>query len=75
MPLLRIITVLTLLLTGASPLLAQSRSAGVRVRSEALMRGRHVVVVDLDANRLYFTRGERVLWSASVGTGTVWKWS
>ncbi|HEX5726433.1 MAG TPA: L,D-transpeptidase, partial [Longimicrobiaceae bacterium] len=37
---------------------------------EALARGRYVVVVDLDANRLYFTRGRRVLWSAPVGTGT-----
>lgn len=39
-------------------------------RSEAMARGRYVVVVDLDANRLYFARGRRVLWSAPVGTGT-----
>jgi lipoprotein-anchoring transpeptidase ErfK/SrfK len=43
---------------------------GVRVRSEAVARGRHVVVIDLDSNRLLFTRGRRVLWSAPVGTGT-----
>lgn len=42
----------------------------VRVRSEALARGGYAVVVDLDANRLYFARGRRVLWSAPVGTGT-----
>ena len=28
------------------------------------------MVVDLDANRLYFAKGRRVLWSAPVGTGT-----
>jgi lipoprotein-anchoring transpeptidase ErfK/SrfK len=54
---------------------AQGRAAagatqGVRVRSEAVLRGRHVVVIDLDRNRLLFTRGRRVLWSAPVGTGT-----
>jgi hypothetical protein len=42
----------------------------VRVRSEAVARGRHVVVIDLDSNRLLFTKGNRVLWSAPVGTGT-----
>ncbi|HEX8362912.1 MAG TPA: L,D-transpeptidase [Longimicrobium sp.] len=42
----------------------------VRVRSEAVARGRHVVVIDLDSNRLLFTKGRRVLWSAPVGTGT-----
>jgi hypothetical protein len=61
------------LLAGA-PLHAQRSSTGqgggLRVRSAALARGRHVVVVDLDANRLYFTKGSRVLWSAPVGTGT-----
>jgi lipoprotein-anchoring transpeptidase ErfK/SrfK len=40
------------------------------VRSRALARGGYAVVVDLDANRLYFARGRRVLWSAPVGTGT-----
>jgi len=61
------------LLLAALPLHGQggARRANVlRVPSEALARGRHVVVVDLDANRLYFTRGTRVLWSAPVGTGT-----
>ncbi|HYW06552.1 MAG TPA: hypothetical protein VE913_06335, partial [Longimicrobium sp.] len=43
---------------------------GPRVRSAAVDRGRHVVVIDLDSNRLFFTRGRRVLWSAPVGTGT-----
>ncbi len=43
---------------------------GLRVRSEALARGGYAVVVDLDANRLYFAKGRRVLWSAPVGTGT-----
>jgi lipoprotein-anchoring transpeptidase ErfK/SrfK len=45
-------------------------SSGVRVRSEAVARGRLVVVIDLDSNRLLFTKGSRVLWSAPVGTGT-----
>ncbi|HEX8904888.1 MAG TPA: L,D-transpeptidase [Longimicrobiaceae bacterium] len=42
----------------------------VRVRSQALARGGYAVVVDLDANQLYFAKGRRVLWSAPVGTGT-----
>jgi lipoprotein-anchoring transpeptidase ErfK/SrfK len=46
------------------------RETGPRVRSAAMDNGRHVVVIDLDDNRLYFTRGRRVLWSAPVGTGT-----
>ncbi|HEU4455292.1 MAG TPA: L,D-transpeptidase, partial [Longimicrobium sp.] len=49
---------------------ASSSSQGLRVRSEALRRGGYAVVVDLDANRLYFAKGRRVLWSAPVGTGT-----
>jgi lipoprotein-anchoring transpeptidase ErfK/SrfK len=44
--------------------------SGVRVRSEAVARGRLVVVIDLDSNRLLFTKGRHVLWSAPVGTGT-----
>jgi lipoprotein-anchoring transpeptidase ErfK/SrfK len=44
--------------------------SGVRVRSEAVARGRLVVVIDLDSNRLLFTKGRNVLWSAPVGTGT-----
>lgn len=52
----------------ASSRVASTLSRGVR--SEAMARGRYVVVVDLDANRLYFARGRRVLWSAPVGTGT-----
>jgi lipoprotein-anchoring transpeptidase ErfK/SrfK len=47
-----------------------STGSGPRVASQALSRGRYVVVVDLDANRLYFAHGRRVLWSAPVGTGT-----
>ncbi|HEX8691088.1 MAG TPA: L,D-transpeptidase [Longimicrobium sp.] len=47
-----------------------SSQGGLRVRSEALQRGGYAVVIDLDANRLYFARGRRVLWSALVGTGT-----
>jgi len=47
-----------------------TRETGVRVRSQALARGGYAVVVDLDANRLYFAKGRRVLWSAPVGTGT-----
>ncbi|HEX9937216.1 MAG TPA: L,D-transpeptidase family protein [Longimicrobium sp.] len=42
----------------------------LRVRSQALAQGGYAVVVDLDANRLYFAKGRRVLWSAPVGTGT-----
>lgn len=41
-----------------------------RVRSQALARGGYAVVIDLDANRLHFAKGRRVLWSAPVGTGT-----
>ena len=67
-------------LVGAVPADAQGRARpraevpaerpAVRVRSEAVARGRHVVVIDLDSNRLLFTKGRRVLWSAPVGTGT-----
>lgn len=71
---LRLTLVLALLLSVVPGLDAQRstrrESGALRVRSEALSRGRHVVVIDLDANRLYFTRGTRVLWSAPVGTGT-----
>jgi lipoprotein-anchoring transpeptidase ErfK/SrfK len=49
---------------------ANRAAGGPRVRSAAVERGRHVVVIDLDSNRLFFTRGRRVLWSAPVGTGT-----
>lgn len=38
--------------------------------SDALSRGRYVVLIDLDENRLYFKQGEITLWSAPVGTGT-----
>lgn len=38
--------------------------------SPGLSAGKFVVVVDLDANLLHFTRDRRVLWSAPVGTGT-----
>ncbi|HZG42585.1 MAG TPA: L,D-transpeptidase, partial [Longimicrobium sp.] len=48
----------------------QAQNPLARVRSRSLARGGYAVVVDLDANRLYFARGRRVLWSASVGTGT-----
>jgi hypothetical protein len=47
-----------------------ARPQGLRVRSQALARGGYAVVVDLDANQLYFAKGRRVLWSAPVGTGT-----
>jgi lipoprotein-anchoring transpeptidase ErfK/SrfK len=59
--------------TGARPRVeapAPTQRPAVRVRSEAVARGRHVVVIDLDSNRLLFTKGRRVLWSAPVGTGT-----
>ncbi|HEU0078910.1 MAG TPA: L,D-transpeptidase, partial [Longimicrobiaceae bacterium] len=38
--------------------------------SPGLSAGKYVVVIDLDANLLHFTRDRRVLWSAPVGTGT-----
>jgi hypothetical protein len=47
-----------------------AHAQGLQVRSPALARGGYAVVVDLDANRLYFAKGRRVLWSAPVGTGT-----
>jgi lipoprotein-anchoring transpeptidase ErfK/SrfK len=49
---------------------ADPGSRPLRVRSQALAQGGYAVVVDLDANRLYFAKGRRVLWSAPVGTGT-----
>jgi len=49
---------------------AQAANPLARVRSQALARSGYAVVVDLDANRLHFARGRRVLWSAPVGTGT-----
>jgi lipoprotein-anchoring transpeptidase ErfK/SrfK len=55
---------------SSTPVAQASATRAPRVRSEAMARGRYVVVVDLDANRLYFARGRRVLWSAVVGTGT-----
>ncbi len=38
--------------------------------SPGLSAGKYVVVIDLDAHLLHFTRDRRVLWSAPVGTGT-----
>jgi len=59
------------LVAAATVVLADSVAAqGLRLRSQALSRGGYAVVVDLDANRLYFARGRQVLWSAPVGTGT-----
>ncbi|HET7232265.1 MAG TPA: L,D-transpeptidase, partial [Longimicrobium sp.] len=56
---------------GAQYRQTSERGAGqLRVRSQALAQGGYAVVVDLDANRLYFAKGRRVLWSAPVGTGT-----
>jgi lipoprotein-anchoring transpeptidase ErfK/SrfK len=49
---------------------ADAAPRSLRVRSQALAQGGYAVVVDLDANRLYFAKGRRVLWSAPVGTGT-----
>ncbi len=48
----------------------QAANPLARVRSRALARGGYAVVIDLDANRLHFAKGRRVLWSAPVGTGT-----
>ncbi len=41
-----------------------------KVVSLALERGRYAVVIDLDANELFFRQGEVTLWSAPIGTGT-----
>jgi lipoprotein-anchoring transpeptidase ErfK/SrfK len=50
---------------------SEARQASTRrVRSEAIGRGRYAVVVDVDAHRLYFVRGRRVMWSAPAGVGT-----
>jgi len=38
--------------------------------SPGLSAGKYVVVIDLDAHLLHFTRDRRILWSAPVGTGT-----
>lgn len=80
MPILRRLPILALALAlGASDVAAQAgyrataggtRAEGIRVRSQALAKGGYAVVIDLDANRLYFAKGRRVLWSAPVGTGT-----
>ncbi|MBB4636654.1 L,D-transpeptidase [Longimicrobium terrae] len=48
----------------------QARNPLARVRSAAMDRGGYAVVVDLDANQLYFAKGRRALWSAPVATGT-----
>ncbi len=47
-----------------------SSSPRVAGSSPGLSAGKYVVVIDLDANLLHFTRDRRVLWSAPVGTGT-----
>ncbi len=47
--------------------LQTSRAASL---SPGLAAGKYVVVINLDENKLYFTRNRRVLWSAPVGTGT-----
>ena len=47
-----------------------SSSLRVAGTSPGLSAGKYVVVIDLDANLLHFTRDRRVLWSAPVGTGT-----
>lgn len=47
-----------------------SSSPRVAGTSPGLSAGKYVVVIDLDANLLHFTRDRRVLWSAPVGTGT-----
>jgi lipoprotein-anchoring transpeptidase ErfK/SrfK len=39
------------------------------LESTALERGRYAVLIDLDENRLYFRKGDVVLWSAPIGTG------
>lgn len=80
MLILRRLPILALaLVLGASDAAAQAgyrttaggtRAEGIRVRSQALAKGGYAVVIDLDANRLYFAKGRRVLWSAPVGTGT-----
>ena len=56
--------------TAAQRPQAQAANPLARVRSAALARGGYAVVIDLDANRLHFAKGRRVLWSAPVGTGT-----
>jgi lipoprotein-anchoring transpeptidase ErfK/SrfK len=56
--------------TGTQRPQAAAANPLARVRSAALARGGYAVVVDLDANRLHFAKGRRVLWSAPVGTGT-----
>ncbi|HKP74806.1 MAG TPA: L,D-transpeptidase, partial [Longimicrobiaceae bacterium] len=56
--------------TAAAVIASGADAQGLRLRSQALSRGGYAVVVDLDANMLYFAKGRRVLWSAPVGTGT-----
>lgn len=66
------------LLSGASalphPAAAQAPDSpslsGVGGSSAFVERGRYTVIVDLDANRLHFTQGGKILWTARVGTGT-----
>lgn len=36
----------------------------------ALARGRYAVLIDLDKNLLSFRKGDQVLWTAPIGTGT-----
>lgn len=40
------------------------------VRSAALARDHFAVVIDVGVNELYFVKGDQILWSAPVGTGT-----
>lgn len=36
----------------------------------ALARGRYAVLIDLDHNELSFRKGDQILWTAPIGTGT-----
>lgn len=53
-----------------APLARPISLAHLSAESPGLAAGKYVVVINLDDNRLYFTRNRQVLWSAPVGTGT-----
>ena len=54
----------------AVPTVSEVVSSSLYVPSDAAARGKYVVVVDLDTNQLHLVHQRRIIWSATVGTGT-----
>lgn len=49
---------------------AHTDESGFDLSGTALARGRYAVLIDLDRNILSFRKGDQILWSAPIGTGT-----